>query len=308
MNTLSIMTKFLNGLLELAKRKPTPSEFNSAQWQTVPPAIRQKAFFSATVNSAKVLTRWRAMLLDWLDGATEKITLPNGEVTTAFKEVSLAKFRERGADFAIKEGLATSADFKDQKITNVISNARLALVFNTNTEMAQEFAYWKERVGNPTYINKFPAAEFVRRPGGNPKQFRQRHVANDGVIARWDDLSFWLSMNQADDGGFQVPWGPWGYNSYMRQRPVSRKKAIALGLVRRNEIVRPPDVRQYGVTFGDQFIGDHEPDMNDVPDEIQLQARKRIVERLGPGALNADGNPSLAAFREARRRIALKYQ
>jgi len=297
------MTEFLEAVANLARRLPVASRFNSAQWQRVAPAIRQKSFFSATVDSAKTLTRFREMLMDWLSGATEEVITPDGGTEVAFKEVGLAKFRERAATFAVQNGLATEEDFKDQKITNVISNARLQLVFNTNTEQAQEFAYWKQRVGNPDYLNRYPAARFVRRPGGNPKYFRRIHVAAEGTVKRWDDLSFWLSMNDESIGGFGVPWGPWGFNSYMRQEPVSRSEAISLGLVRDGEQLSPPDVTSYGVSWEDQFLGNHEEEMDEVPEEIKEQARRRLVERLGPGAIDSNGKPSLAAFRKARERL-----
>ena len=297
------MTEFLTAIANLARRMPVASLFNSAQWQRVAPAIRQKSFFSATVDSAKTLKSWRKMLLEWLEGATEEVITPDGKKEVAFKEVSLAKFRERAARFAIQEGLATEADFPDQKITNVISNARLQLVFNTNIEQAQEFAYWKQRVGNADYLNKYPAARFVRRPGGNPKYYRPLHVAAEGIVKRWDDLSFWLSMNSEEIGGFGVPWGPWGFNSYMRQEPVSRSEAISLGLIRPDERLSPPDVSAYGVTWEDQFLGNHEEEMDDVPEDIKEQARRRLVERLGPGAIDSKGRPSLKALREYRERL-----
>ena len=301
------MNEFLDAIKVLLSRGITPSTLNYEQWQKVAPAIRQKAFFSATVNSAKTLTAWREMLLDWLDGATEEIPQEDGPPITAYKEVGLAKFRERGADFAIKEGLATEADFQDQKITNVISNARLALVFNTNTEQAREFAYYKNRVGDPEYINSFPAAKFGRRPGGNPKHFRPLHVANEGEVRRWDDLPFWLEMNNASIGGFEVPWGPWGFNSYMRQEPVSRKTAEKLGLVRPGEVVRPPDLKRFGADIGSEFLGDYEESLGEVPEDIARETKKRLVDRLGPSALDSQGKPSLKALKEARDRLRLDY-
>ena len=301
------MNRFITAIQELAKRKPKPSRFNSAQWQQVAPAIRQKSFFSATVTSARVLTRWREMLLDWLSGATEEIVMPDGSTTTAFKEVSLAKFRERAAIFAIQEGLATEDDFPDESISNVISNARLQLVFNTNTEQAQEFAYWKERVGNEDYINRFPAARYVRRPGGNPLYFRPIHVAAEGTVKRWDDFQFWLSMNDESIGGFGVPWGPWGFNSYMRQQPVGRREAERLGLVKKGERLKVPNVNAYGVNIADQFVGKYKDPMKDVPKSIKDKAKDRLTDRLGPQVLTGNGTPSMQRLRDARALVRQKY-
>jgi hypothetical protein len=70
------MTAFLEALRALLRRKAAPSTFNSADWQAVGPAIRQRSFFSATINSAKVLNRMRNLLLDWQAGTTETVTNP----------------------------------------------------------------------------------------------------------------------------------------------------------------------------------------------------------------------------------------
>lgn len=297
------MQKFLDSLRELIRRKPTPSARRTADWQRVAPAIRQKSFFSATVQSAKVLTSWRDMLLDYLTAATETVTTPAGEETVAFKQTSLAQFRERAATWAIKEGIATQADFEDVSVKSVVSNARLQLVFNTQTEQAQEFAYWRQRVGNADYLNRYPAARFERRPGGNPEYFRPIHVANEGTVRRWDDFAFWRAMNDEELGGFGVPWGPWGFNSYMRQVPVKRAEAIQLGLIRPDEKLTPPRIEQFGVDYGEQFLGDYDEPLDEVPEEIKNKARQALVSRLGPDALDANGNPSLKAFAEARREL-----
>jgi hypothetical protein len=127
------------------------------------------------------------------------------------------------------------------------------------------------------------------------------------VIKRWDDLDFWLSMNMADDGGFDVPWGPWGFNSYMRQEPVNRRTAERLGLVTKGEVLRPPNTERFGATFADQFLGFHEDEMKDVPEDIKSKALSRLTDRLGPQAVNRSGNPSLKTLRDARRLLREKY-
>lgn len=277
------------------------------QWQQVAPAIRQRSFFSATVQSAKVLTSWREMLLDYLADATETVTTPDGEQVTAYKETSLAKFREKAATFAVKEGIATPEDFKNDKITNVVGLSRLQLVYNTNTFQSKELAWWRQRISDPDYVNRYPAASFERSPGGNSEDFRPLHVANEGAIRRWDDFDFWLEMNSEDIGGFGVPWGPWGFNSYMRQVPVSRKKAEALGLVRPDEKIQPPDVSRFGIDLEAQALGDHEDELDEVPEEVKAKARQRLIARLGPDAIDKNGNPSLKAFAAARARLKKKY-
>jgi hypothetical protein len=284
----------------LTNRGVTPSWFRSREWKTVEPAIRNRSFFSATISSAKVLNKMRSMLLDWQEGATEQT--PGG---IAYKEVGLAKFRERAAEFLIQEGLAKEDDYADQSIKNVISNARLQLIYNTNLEQAATFAAWQARMRDPYEINRKPAARFFRRSGAIIQ--RPRHTAAEGDVRRYDDFAYWTFQNGNDIGGFDVPWGPYGFNSYMVQEPVSRAEAERLGLVQKGEVIPVPDVTRYGVSLGSQFNHGVDATLDDVTPEIRAKAQKAIVARLGPGAIGSDGKPTLDALKQARAAIGKPF-
>jgi hypothetical protein len=292
------MNFFLQAIENLSRRKVTPSWFRWREWSAMAPAIRNRSFFSATVTSARVLNKMRNMLLDWQADATEEIVDVNtGQTVTAYKETGLAKFRERSAEFLIQEGLATPADYKDTKITNVISNARLQLIYNTNLEQASTFAQWQGRMRNEDWLNLNPAARFVRRPGARIK--RQRHVEAEGDVRRWDDYAYWQFQNAADIGGFDVPWGPFGFNSYMIQEPVKRAEAERRKLVRKGERVKAPNVAQFGVDLGKQFNAGVDANIDDLTPELANEARQTITDRLGPQAIGRDGKPTLDALRQA---------
>ena len=240
------------------------------------------------------------MLLDWQEGATEQT--PGG---IAYKEVGLAKFRERAAEFLIQEGLAKEDDYADQSIKNVISNARLQLIYNTNLEQAATFAAWQARMRDPYEINRKPAARFFRRSGAIIQ--RPRHTAAEGDVRRYDDFAYWTFQNGNDIGGFDVPWGPYGFNSYMVQEPVSRAEAERLGLVQMGEVIPVPDVTRYGVSLGSQFNHGVDATLDDVTPEIRAKAQKAIVARLGPGAIGSDGKPTLDALKQARAAIGKPF-
>jgi hypothetical protein len=243
------------------------------------------------------------MLLDWQSGAVETITAPSGATETAFKESGLAKFRERAADLLVSEGLASKADFKNESIQNVVSASRLKLIFQTNTAQAQDFAIYQSRVADPVRINRFPAAEFVRTPGARVP--RDRHVANEGAVRRYDDLQFWLAQNAADIGGFGVPWGPWGFNSFMTTFPVSRARAEKLGLIKPGEKIMPPDLTQFGVRLPARFNKGVTADVDDITPEIRQQAINTITSRLGPQAVRPDGKLTLEALQALRSGTAI---
>lgn len=285
------MQAYLEGLKSLLRRKAFPASFNSAEWQAVGPAIRQRSFFSATVESAKVLNRFRNMLLDWQAGTTEDIVSPSGIPSRAYKVSGLADFREKAGDLLISEGLAEPDDFKDTRIQNIASMSRLKLIFNTNTQQAQEFAAYEMRVTDPVRINLFPAARFVRSPGAIEP--RLRHVEAQGQVRRYDDFAFWLRQNAADIGGFQVPWGPWGFNSFMTTEPVSRAEAEQLGLVRKGERLPALDLTPWGIAPKTRFNQGVEATVDDVTPEIRQQAIDTIRARLGPGAVGNNGKLTL---------------
>lgn len=286
-----MMQTYLDAIKYLARRKVTPGPFDSQAWQSVAPAIRQRAFFSASVNSARVLHRFRSMLLDWQSGAVETITTPSGAVETAFKQTGLAAFRERASELLVSEGLASPADFRNDSIRNIAGNARLKLLFQTNIAQAQDFAIYQGRISDPARLARFPAAEFIRTPGAIVP--RPLHVANEGAIRRFDDIEFWLAMNSPAIGGFGVPWGPWGFNSYMATFPVPRKRAERLGLVRPGERIMPPDLTRFGVSLPARFNRGVTASLDDITPEIRQQAINTITARLGPQAVTPDGKLTL---------------
>jgi hypothetical protein len=292
------MQAYLEGLKALIRRKVFPASFNSEDWQAVAPAIRQRSFFSATVESAKVLNRFRSMLLDWQAAAVEDVVSPAGVPSRAYKVSGLADFRQKAGELLIQEGLATREDFKDNSIKNIASMSRLKLIFNTNTQQAQEFAAYEMRVTDPDRMNLFPAARFVRRPGAIDP--RLRHVDAQGKVRRYDDFVFWLKQNAADIGGFQVPWGPWGFNSYMTQQPVKRADAERLGLVTKDEELTALDLTPWGAKPKNRFNATVEATVDDVTPEIRQQAVDAVTARLGPGALSPDGKLTLETFRRLR--------
>lgn len=290
-----MIQQFIDAVKALFDKKVLPSEMSSRDWQAVAPAIRQRAFFSATVANAGVLTRFRSMLLDWQSGAVEQVTSPTGAQSVAYKTGNLADFRLKSREFLVNEGLATPDDFQNDSMRNIAGASRLKLIFNTNIEQAQTFANWQRIVNDPLLINEFPVARFVRRPGAIVK--RPRHVAAEGEIRRLDDFAYWLFQNAPDIGGFSVPWGPYGFNSYMVQEFISRKEAIRLGVIVDGQRISPPNVTMFGVKPAQAIMSGVKAEMKDVPDDIALQARQRLVDRLGPQVLRPDGSVSLDFLR-----------
>lgn len=289
-----MLEPFFEALRNLARRKVTPSPNTSAQWQQTAPAIRQSALFSATVDKARALQAYKDLMQDWMEGAVEEVDGPYGKAT-AYKVGGQADFIEKAREFFVKEGLATPEDFKDDSISNIVGSERLKLVFNTNIQQAQRLAIWQGYVSDPVFINDFPAAQFLRSPGATDP--RPRHVAAEGEIRRWDDFDYWLYQNSSEIGGFDVPWGPFGFNSYMYQKPIGRKQAEKLGLVRKGEIIQPISGARWGATLPEKLVKPAQVNVKKLSKELSDKLRAELRAKLGNAIIDKDGKISLDVVR-----------
>jgi hypothetical protein len=86
----------------------------------------------------------------------------------------------------------------------------------------------------------------------------------------------------------------------MTQQPVSRKEAEALGLVRKGEVLVPPDLTRFGVSLPARLNSGVEATVEDLPPELRREAIETVTARLGPNALTPDGKLTLDALRRAR--------
>lgn len=217
----------------LRKRIPKGSPWNTAQWNLQAPHIRARSFFSATVENVRFLERAQGLIDDYLSQFREDVISPDGKTRTkALKTGSRADFVKQMRRFMVEEGMAKPEDFPLGKgdLTDIKSTQRLNLIFDTHTRSAYGFGKWKQGM-EPVLLDAFPAAEFVRHPGVTVK--RKRHEESEGMIRLKTDHEFWaLFQNDKEIGGFEVSWPPYGFNSFMDQKDVSRKKAEKLGLLK----------------------------------------------------------------------------
>lgn len=223
-------TRFEDAIYKLSTKAPMTSTLRSDEWSRVPVALRERAFFSSTVESVKYLQEMRGFLDDFLVNKREK--LPTGE--EVIKSQGRAQFVADMQAKAIALGMGPLAPGKAGTIEDPMSGSRLRLIFDTQMQAAYDYGAFKQ--GNdPAVLNAFPAQRFIREH--SVSQPRDYHEANKGVVKRKDDKAFWLSMNP----DFGVPWGPWGWNSGMGVEDVDREEAEALGLVSPSELLEPEE-------------------------------------------------------------------
>lgn len=222
---------FEEAIAFLLDKEQLPAEWNSADWQAVESDFRNRAFFSARVENARFVDRAQTLLFDYLANVRESLIGPDGQPTTALSVADRSHFVKLMRDFMVAEGMAKEEEFRDvnqRDVTDIRSLARLNLIFDTNVRSAYGFGQWKQGM-IPFVLRAFPAARLIRDRGVMVP--RPRHAANLGQVRLKTDLPWWAKFqNGRDIGGFEVPWGPYGFNSGVTQEDVPRAEAIALGL------------------------------------------------------------------------------
>lgn len=224
--------QFTEALDKLRRREVLPADLGTAEWRQVQVALRERAFFSAHVENARLLQTMRDYLEDYLAGARDPA---HGGLKASGRAEFVADMRE----LAIAEGLGrvdpetgeVVAEIREDDLRDIRSLRRLQLIFDTQVEAAHEYGFWLQGQ-TEELLWVYPASRFIRvRPVMVPRDY---HLAHEGEVHRKDDLAFWLDMNR----DFGVPWGPWGFGSGMGTEDVDREEAEALGLLAPGEKVR----------------------------------------------------------------------
>ena len=216
----------------LNKEAVPTDEWDASLWRGEEKDVTLRAFWSSRVESARFLDRAQAFLFDTLTGATEKVTGPDGVERVALRGGGRATFVRRMREFMVKEGMVSGEDefmeVNQKDITDIRSESRLKLIFDTNMRQAYGYGQWKQGQ-NPAILRRFPAQKFVR--DREVVEERERHAESEGEIRLKSDEEYWADyQNDPEIGGFGVPWAPFGFNSGMGLRDVNREDAIEEGL------------------------------------------------------------------------------
>jgi len=252
---------FLEAVSFLADKTPKGSPFNTAQWIAQGPDVQVKSFYSAGIENVRFLGRGQTLLDDFLTKQTEEVT-HKGVTSTKLKVGARADFVREMRVFMLREGMAKESDFKGSQtdIKNITKLSRLQLIFDTNIRQSFGYGRWKQSM-HPAVLDAFPASRFVRLPGSFMK--RPRHLASEGEVRLKTDLAYWAQYQNAESiGGFEVPYAPFGFNSNMTTRDVTRKVAERMGLIKKGERItqaepeRPTDKAQADLEDVDPAIVD----------------------------------------------------
>ena len=199
------------------------SKLRSAEWAQVPLALRERAFFSAGVENARVLGAMRDKVQQGLEQTRTDGTLMNKARFVADMRAML------GA------ALGDSGDVAD-----ITSRRRLELIWDFQTTDAHAQAAHVAGL-DPDVQDAYPALRLVRIESRRvPREWFARW-GEAGASVGWVGASkqemvalrtspIWAALSR-----FGRPWPPFDFQSGMGLEDCDRDEAEALGLLPKNE-------------------------------------------------------------------------
>ena len=152
---------FTEAIEKLRRREVLPSDFDTFLWRMVATGIREEAFFSSRVQSARVLQAMK----DYQEEYLRNSRMDNSGLVAQGRAEFVADMRE----LVISEGLGKLdpltgeiiPEINENDLTDLRSISRLQLIFDTQTEAANEHGYWKQGQ-DADILDVFPCQRFIR--------------------------------------------------------------------------------------------------------------------------------------------------
>ncbi len=222
------------------KKTLAATRLRTADIADIPVEIRDRALFSAGVNTIRTLQTMQDKLTEWsdhLNADPERALMNKGKFISEMRE-------ELGA---------SPGDTGD--ITDLTSERRLALIYDFQTTDAAGYADWKMGM-DPDILEGFPAQElkrlenrevprgFRRGKGGalieDPgKSWPERWEAAGGELIDGRMIALKTDPIWSAISDFDRPFAPFAFNSGMGLRDIARDEAEELGLIEPGEKVEP---------------------------------------------------------------------
>lgn len=286
-------------LKEFIASHPAPQGLSEETWATLASVMSKSSLFDSRTERIKLYARLMEMTGEVMTNA--KKTLPDGR--TVSKTQGKSDWVSKAREFMISEGIiGTEAVGKSyhNDVKRTGSLARLRLVFDVAVRSALAKGAW-EKAMSPSELEENPAYRFVRFPGAKIK--RKVHEENENVVRLKTDYKFWADeMNSPEIGGFKLPWGPFGFNSYMYQHPVSREECEKIGLLKPGQKVQDTaGANRFGIDLPERYGAEKKVSVKDVPEELKERLREQMRQMFGAGAIDQDGHVAFPIGEAAKR-------
>lgn len=233
---------FREALQSRAVRSILPTVLSSAELSQVAVALRERAVFSA-----------RVIITELLDGVDRGVSgILQGKVSPDLPTVDLPSVR-----LELKE-ILKSVDYRPAAedvgtLKDLRTDARLNLILETNTKMAQGYGQW-EQGQDDAVLDEWPCQELVRAEDrverrnwyerwrgaggtiypGTPRGLPLvQGAAMEGRCIARKDAPIWSAISR-----FGQPYPPFDFNSGVDVRDVSRAEAMELGIIDRDTRVQ----------------------------------------------------------------------
>lgn len=212
---------------------PIGSVLRTAEWAEMPLELRESAYFSAGVESARLLSAQQRLLTEELQML--KRDFGRGE-RGIDREMFVQTIRALGERLGVRP-----ADERDRgTLRDPISRRRLELIHRMQTEKAFSYGQWKSGQ-SANLLDRWPCQELIRLTEAKvPRPWPARWRAKGGrffgggrMIAR-KDSPIWAAISR-----FGSPIPPYDFNSGMDVIEIDRDEAVALGVIGEEEQVQP---------------------------------------------------------------------
>lgn len=246
-----------------------PTTMKSAEIAKIPAEIYTRALMAATVDDAAWLEEAKGKLTDAV--AQRKEAVARGD---AF--VTRSSFVRDMRAAATRRGLGDGTG----SLTDVSGARRLRLIYDMQTRAAQGYARWK-RDQNPGLRVAFPAQELVRRQQRKePRDWLRRWVEAGGKLFNGRMIAMKADPVWTEISRFGTPWPPFDFGSGMGLRDVSRREALALGLIDADqppvETPAQPDGKPAATAKKPTFNDGYEADVSGLDPEIIAMITKAL--------------------------------
>jgi len=226
-------------IAKLSAKTPIGAALSAAEWSRVPLALRERAQFSAHVESVRLLSTIQDKLEKRVGMVQEQVAHGTAGVD---RSSFIADIRQMAVDLGIRTTDAAGAG----TVRDIRSAKRLGMVFDIQTEQASSYTRWKMDQ-DLDVLDAYPAQRLIRVEARRvPRDWEARWL-DAGSSVNWDGAlrnphvalkssPIWTALSV-----FGTPWPPFDFGSGVGIEDVSRDEAEQLRLIRPEQPARPQD-------------------------------------------------------------------